>query len=141
MVNVAEFNQTENCAMECEEGEELEEVEGECCPVCKPVCRVAAAPQQISIDGCVSEGTVDMGSCSGTCPSGATMTAEAPYMSADCTCCKPAAMVKMAVTLTCTDGQTITRNVIRIQSCSCSGCAFDPFAIKSANEILITPSK
>lgn len=127
-------DKSQTCDLTCEG--ELERVEGECCPRCKPACAVKAVPQKIVVGNCVSDSDIDMGSCSGTCPSSASAMARAPFLTADCKCCKPASIRKMTVTLNCEDGSTIQHSMIAIESCACEACEYNPFGSQPAEEIL-----
>jgi len=121
------------CNLTCEG--ELVRVKGECCPVCKPkneTCLHKSFNTTINVDGCVSDEPVEKTVCSGMCGSKAATIFQAPYMTTDCRCCKPTSMERMTASLTCGNGTSIDYEYVKITSCGCEACQYNPFAPATA---------
>merc|ERR1712193_51288 len=94
-------NEKSSCNTNCLEGEELQYVEGQCCPICvaRPLVDESCAPITI-----------------------VTMIQEPPFVQTNCHCCKPAEVEHRTVTLTCLDGSKSEHAVPYITACSCTDC-------------------
>ena len=64
-------------------------------------CLLSEETMTLEVDGCVSTTEVKRTMCSGTCGSNATATFVAPFMEAECKCCKPAETSTQVVELLC----------------------------------------
>merc|ERR1719370_2293844 len=121
-------NEKSSCNTNCLEGEELQYVEGQCCPICvaRPLVDESCAPITIStmlnIDGCVSDEEIELNACNGRCASNVTMIQEPPFVQTNCHCCKPAEVEHRTVTLTCLDGSKSEHAVPYTTACSCTDC-------------------
>nr|XP_002129323.4 kielin/chordin-like protein [Ciona intestinalis] len=124
--------ESRECNATCDVTQTLELVEGECCPKCvdqAPSCSPVAIQHVINLDGCVTEGSVQLTACVGSCASNVTMIDSPPFIQTNCHCCKPDDIRHRNVTLTCPGGRMVDHMIPEILSCACAECAYEP-AIK-----------
>ncbi|ELU12969.1 hypothetical protein CAPTEDRAFT_219797 [Capitella teleta] len=136
---------SKKCNLKCDG--ELVHVPGECCPVCrgkKSGCMGSKQMVKLNIDGCVSKQLVEKTSCGGSCDSGARSIFQAPFLETSCKCCKPTGLERINVQLKCANGTSVDHEYVRIKSCGCESCHFNPFELLQGEirrDDIATPTK
>uniref|UniRef100_A0A7M6DLX4 Uncharacterized protein n=1 Tax=Clytia hemisphaerica TaxID=252671 RepID=A0A7M6DLX4_9CNID len=85
-------------------------------------CTVKETKIKIKHQECISKEEITVASCSGSCQSSATFSAEPPFFSQDCTCCKPTEFIDVQVPMTCMRTRPTSMIIKKIAKCICSRC-------------------
>ncbi|XP_064614620.1 mucin-2-like [Liolophura sinensis] len=90
----------------------------------------------MEVEGCVSDGPVELAFCAGSCASNTTASFTYPFFETNCHCCKPTKVSWRTVQLTCANNEVRQHTYVKIHSCGCHGCEYDAYAASGITQVM-----